>query len=58
MVSSLGGQESWHELLVEIFQQYLENYTDGVGPVHCTKCTYNLSELFGVKLICKVTYQM
>ena len=55
MVSSLGGQESWFELWVGVFQKYLENYTDGVDPVHCTKGTYNLS---GVQLICEVTYQM
>ena len=50
MVSSLGGQESWHDLRVWVFQKYLENYRDGVDPVHCAKGTCNLSELVGFKL--------
>ena len=35
---------------VEVFQKYLENYTDGVDLVHCTKGTCNLSELIGIKI--------
>ena len=31
--------------------KYLENHTDGVDPIYCTKGTCNLSELVGVKII-------
>ena len=56
--SSLGGQVSWHKLWVWVFQKHLENYMDGVDSVHCTKGTYNLSELVAVKLMLEVMYQM
>ena len=48
MASSLGGQETLCELRFSVFEKYLENYTNGVDPVHCTRGTCNLSELVEV----------
>ena len=46
MVSSLGGCKGSYMIssILKIFRNYLESYTDGVDPVHCTWGTCILSE--------------